>query len=205
MMEIKISTKDIATGDDLARLGDKAAWAVSDALNRGLGTMKTQSVKNISRTYGILQKKLREKGRLTEVYARQTDGRSVKMVGSSRRFRLTAFSARPAKPGGRRPKRGVSVLVKRSTGRKTIKGSFAAASSRGGHIFLRVGARQARRRGTGGPVRPRYPIQSLLGPSPGAMMTTDQKVRQAILEAGAQTAVERLESNIRFLLTGSRK
>ncbi|EGJ50247.1 phage tail protein [Desulfocurvibacter africanus] len=104
---------------------------------------------------------------------------------------LYAFSPRPSDPRPsykNRPKKGVSVLVTKATGRKALTSHFVARSSKTGRFMV---AQRA-------PGAQRFPIHQKFGPGIfGILKSTDKQehIKQAaqrILEANLRHGLQRL-------------
>lgn len=136
-MKIDLSSKAVdKAAQAIETLGNEGKKAVAKALNRANAGVKTDASRVVRNRYNIKAgtiKKTFETGRRASVKSLTASTRST---GS--RSPLIAFSASPARPGGRKPPGGVSVKVRNS--RKKIAGSFVA-KMKNGHVgvFKRSG------------------------------------------------------------------
>lgn len=106
--------------------GAQGERGVSRALNRAIKGVSTDSVKLVREDYNVKARTIREGIKVRRATGKVLEGAAVV---SGRRIPLLQFSARPAKPGGRKPLKGVSVQVKHS--RKTIRHAFVARMKTG--------------------------------------------------------------------------
>lgn len=155
--------------------------ATCRALSKTIKGMRTDVVRKIREDYNVPAKDVRSK--MTIVNPRPADRYPRALLRAEGRMSvpLVRYGARPRVPvaaGGRRPKKGVSVQVKKTSGRKIVDGSFVQASGDGVQLYKRVGSGQ-------------YPLRVLFGPSH----------LQALKDEGNQfelqeLAEERLQKNV---------
>lgn len=117
-------------------LGNEGKKAVAKALNRANAGVKTDASRVVRTRYNIKAGTIKESFTTGKRASSKGLMASTKSTGS--RTPLIAFSASPARPGGRKPPGGVSVKVRNT--RKRIPGSFVA-KMKNGHVgvFKRSG------------------------------------------------------------------
>ena len=122
----------------LKALGPAAEKGVRRALDRAVKGVRTDAVREVRKEYNVTAKAVRDSFIVLRPGRRASSEFSVNAVFRGNRIKLLAFGARPAKIGGRKPRKGISVMVKRS--RKTVLSSFLAAM-KSGHVgvFRRTG------------------------------------------------------------------
>ncbi len=120
----------------ISTMGSHGKMAVARSLNRTTQGVKTDSARVVRDRYSIKARVVTKTFSVDQRAKSNTLTASTKSTGS--RAPLIAFGARPARPGGRKPTKGVSVKVRNS--RKTIDGSFVARMKNGKlGIFRRSG------------------------------------------------------------------
>lgn len=128
-MKIDIGNDCIETTSAfLMAFGKEAERAVVRSVNRAVQGIETDGVKLIRQEYNI------KAGDVRKAFKIKRAGNGVleaAAIVSGGRIPLIRFGARPAKLGGRKPLKGVSVLVKKA--RKTIRHSFVARM-KSGHV-----------------------------------------------------------------------
>jgi len=151
MLQIKINTRGL--NRRLTKASRGIIMAQKLALNDTLRGMRTDTSREVRADVNLPAKAV--KSTFTLQFA-TTQRLEACLISTGKSVPLVHYGARPKRPvheGGRRPKRGVSVLVKRERGRKTISGSFVARM-KSGHLGV------FRRKGPA-----RRPIKQLYGPS----------------------------------------
>jgi len=125
------------------------------AVNRAAPGVRTDLVKELAETIALPQKLIRAGISVVKKTSKTASAR-VEARGRNRLL-LYAFSPRPKSVSRKRPAGGVSVLVRRDRGRRTVLESFLAAPVSGRrrgetNIYRRAG-------------RGRYPVYPLYGPN----------------------------------------
>jgi len=167
MIEIRLDASDLHKARQvLEGLGRKTPPLVARALTRSARGVVTDASRETRKVYNVRSMDVRKS---FSVVPANRSNLTASASSGGQRISLLHFGARPRKPGGRRPKRGVSVNV--MSGRKTIPGSFVARMPNGGIGVFR------RKQGAG-----RLPIRKLTGPSVPHML--DHEDVQPNLEAG---------------------
>ena len=179
MRKSRLLRVEVVNNSDLAAefiqaFAAKGKRGVTRAVNRAVNGVRTDGGKLIREDYnvkaGVIHKSFR---------VQRAGGGALKgaAIASGSRIPLLAFGARPAKPGGRRPKKGVSVKVKST--RKTVRGSFVAGM-KSGHVgvFMREG-------------KARFPIREKFSYAVPEMLNRPEKVKT--IEANA---VRRFDKNL---------
>lgn len=168
MIEISLNTNDLHKARQaLQALGRQASPLVARALTRSARGVATDASRLVRGVYNVRAAQVRKSFRVASA---SRDRLAASASSTGRNVSLIHFGARPGKPGGRRPRRGVSVSV--MSGRKIIPGSFVARMPNGGVGVFR------RKEGAG-----RLPIRKLVGPSVPQML--DHEDVQPGLESGA--------------------
>lgn len=168
--------------------------ALADALNRGAITMRRYTAPEIRAQYAVPTRRVRET--LLVAHASPTRLESA-LVSKGPRESLSATY------GGRQVKKGATVKVKKSGGRKLIPGAFVAtvwaipkksklntAPVPHTGVFIR--------RVLGGKRVPRLPIEELRGPAV-PQTARNPEVKQAIQAHGRDRVNQRLKRNVDFL------
>lgn len=145
MIEILMDKRDLAVLlDKLSDLPKGIEIATSRAINKTLTSTRAEMVRVIRANYAIKAGDVRSALRITRSTPAKMEG-SVAGEGSPGvplvKFARTKQvpSTKRTKGGGYTPRVGISILVKKSTGRVTIPGAFIARMS-SGHVgaFIRV-------------------------------------------------------------------
>ncbi|TVM15062.1 hypothetical protein DPQ33_16370 [Oceanidesulfovibrio indonesiensis] len=113
--------------------------AMCRALSRTIKGMRTDAVRQIRKDYNVPAKDVRSK--MTVVSPKPADNHPRALLRAEGRMSVPLFryGARPRVPvaaGGRRPRKGVSVQVKKTSGRKVIEGSFVQRPKNGGGVQI---------------------------------------------------------------------
>lgn len=129
--------------------------AMCRALSKTIKGMRTDAVRQIRKDYNVPAKDVRSK--MTVVSPKPADNHPRALLSAEGRMSVPLFryGARPRVPvaaGGRRPRKGVSVQVKKTSSRKVVDGSFIQDTGGGPQVYKRVGSG-------------RYPLRVLFGPS----------------------------------------
>ena len=144
-MDINLDTNNIAVLQRRLRRSEKAAnVALRRSLNKVAQQAKTHVIRQTGRELALPQKKIRE--RVTIQKARNDNLEAVVRVS---RQAVRLFEYKP-----RQLRRGISIRVKKTGGRKVLRHAFIAAM-RSGHtgVFTRA------------PGVARLPIRELFGPA----------------------------------------
>jgi hypothetical protein len=139
--------------DTLGALQADVRRAAKNALNRTMRFEQTDIIRELRREYNVPAQELRK--RLYVHRAKKGDLRCWILAQGRVAVPLIRYSPQPSSPAASRaelPQGGVSVLVKRTEGRKVVKGSFIQDTGAGAQIYKRVGDE-------------RYPVRLLYGPS----------------------------------------
>lgn len=213
--------------DSLRGVRVKAGTVVARALNHTLAKMATAANREIRKTYNLSAATVR--GKLAQVQANQNKTEAI-LKGIGAGLSLVNFGARPNTNapylrGGKRPRRGVSVLVMKARGRKAISKSFVASIKRfyksarsGGGIYGDSGAfgiyrrtgefflmpapkpRGMRRRRRGKGVWRRERLSFRLGPGVANTMF-NREVSDTITRDGEQMLHDRIEHEMSYALS----
>lgn len=120
-VKINVSDRDLAEVRALlAGVSNGAATAIYRAINKGLSTAKTQAAKGVGARLGLKAARIKKDFSLKK--ARRAD-LSGALVSTGAPVGLINFSPRVVK-------KGVSVIVRRSGGRKLLKHAFRATSKK---------------------------------------------------------------------------
>lgn len=122
---VKLDTDII---DGLTALGNQMPKVIISALNDTARGMKTDGSKLTREEFNIKAKAVKDGTAIVKA-SRKHMAAGIRTRGRGTGIPLIHFGARPAKPineGGRRPRKGVSVMVRRSDGRKVVDSSFIA-------------------------------------------------------------------------------
>jgi len=176
---------------------DVSTKATYRALNRALDKVATETGREIRKVYNVKQRAIKSALRKRRAHPKSLFAR---LIVEGVRLNLIEFAARAVNPWNvpgrrRRPGGGVSVQVKRASGRKVIRGAFITAATannaRGGgsagmrQVWTRVGA-------------DRLPIRTLRSLSvPQAF--SNQAVLAALRTVAAETFNKNFQQQIRFL------
>lgn len=135
-IDIRSDLRQVAatfTGDIQARMRP----AIVTALNRAAVSTRAEAVREIRATYNLRARTVRDQIRLKRATRAVL---TALLTASGKRVPLIEFNPRPSAPGkaGRRSL-GVSVLVRRDTGRKLVRHAFVQRM-KSGHVgvFMRV-------------------------------------------------------------------
>lgn len=128
----------------LQAFGRQAQKPIVRALNRAATGVRTDSVRAARDIYNVKAKTLRNSIAISKAKAASRGGPATlfaKLRFQGSRIPLYEFGVRPRQPRHRRPPRvGASVLVKHSSGRSKIAGSFVAdMPARGLSLYYRPG------------------------------------------------------------------
>jgi hypothetical protein len=134
---------------------DKARTYIAQAVNRSATELRTEIVRAIRERYNARAKEVRGALQIIKAHASKPYARVFGWGKAS--IPLYAFSPLPRLPypDAARPKSGVSVLVTREAGRKTLPGHFIARNKRTGQLM--VASRASQNDG-------RLPIHQRFGP-----------------------------------------
>jgi hypothetical protein len=141
--------------------------AVDNALTRAVKTasdrVRTQISRDVRATYNIKAGDIGKAVRVRQL--RQADVPTGMLVYTGGRLSLAKFGARPKKIGKRK---GVTVQVRKGSGRSLVKGAFlgAGVNSQSQIIFQRIG-------------QDRLPIRKLTGPAIPTMVSQREIVDKA--------------------------
>lgn len=128
----------------LRGMGQGTDRVIVRAINRGIRTANTASVRGVSKELGVRQKRVRDM--MAQRFARSGSYRAFIEPQDGRRLPLSELAARQTQ-------RGVSFRGRPGQGRQTVPGAFLATMKSGYHgVFKRTGKR-------------RLPIAELFGPS----------------------------------------
>lgn len=129
----------------LEKFSSGVVWkAANSALNKVAKMGMTEARRRIQQEYGLSVKGFKRTLTVTPAWKGKEE---AVILAKGKGTPLIYFGANPSKPGGKRPKVGVSALVKRSEGRKRYPGTFVGRM-KSGHIGV------FKRRG-----KERYPIE----------------------------------------------
>jgi hypothetical protein len=159
----------------LNAFGSRAKKAVTRSVNRTVAGVRTDVVKEVRQEYAVNAKTVRSALSVRKATRGSLEA-FVDVAGT--RLPLIRFAPRPSKPEARRPKAGVSVMVKKGQ-RKSVSHAFVARM-KSGHVgvFQRSG-------GTSLPIEEKY---SLAVPQ----MVARDNVRAKLQE----NALARFEKNL---------
>jgi len=156
MISITLRGDDIEKGKRaLALLGDRARPAVARALNRSVQGVTTDAGQMARQSYNVRSGDVKRSFTLLKASPSSLFGAAT---SKGRVLSLRDFSPTPG-PGKRRPAVGLSVMVKRQSGKVRLAGAFW------GQMPGRDVASVFRRLGTS-----RLPIEKLFGPSVPQML-----------------------------------
>lgn len=173
-MEIDIKLKGV--DEVLAQLNTEAVKKATVRTVNELGSeLKTQTVKETRKKYNISAARL--KGKLKVRKANYSNMRWSMTIPRDKKLNLINFAARQVK-------KGVSVKVLQSGGRKTVKGAFIAND--GKTVFTRK-------------TKKRLPIKTVTGLSPSQMISN--KLRDKKLEEIEKKAPKRFRQNFNFYIS----
>lgn len=160
----------------LGHLGDKARPAIVRAVNRAVQGVTTDAGQMARQAYNVRSGDVKQSFSLTRASVSNLFGAAV---SKGRVLSLRSFSPSPS-PGKRRPSVGLSVVVKRSTGRAKIAGTFwgQMPSRDVASVFRRLG-------------KDRLPIEKLFGPSVPQMLGN-----QNVIERIQAKAADRFGANL---------
>jgi len=172
---------------------------LKDALNRGLSSVRTHSVRQISKTYNITQKDLKAE---STIYLRKVTGNDLagEIAFSGMRIPLYKFNVTPKVPEGNRP---VSASVLKSNAPTPFSDAFVARMSNG-HIgvFERTGMQGiASRLVDNGESKHTESIRELFGPAT-AQMASNTVVTSKAEQMAMQVIDRRIEHTIDRILNG---
>ena len=173
-MKIELGAKQALdkAEDFINGFGHAGKKGTSRALNRAIQGTKTDSARETRKEYKVKARDIRDSLRIS----RSTPSKLMAEArGSGHRIPLAKFGARPARPGGRRPKRGISVHVK---SRKVLRSSFMARIRGHVGVFTRKGDAS-------------LPIEQKYGPAVPEMIGNPD-----VLERMTQGAQARFEKNL---------
>ncbi|WP_019558609.1 hypothetical protein [Thioalkalivibrio sp. ALE12] len=202
MIHLKTEGASLDRLEDLAMemSGNILPDSITRALNRAVTASRTEASKSIRRTYNLSAAEVKS----TFQVRRPTRQRhEAMMISSGERIPLSRF-------GARQTRRGVSVNVRHSTGRKLLFGAFfgdgeGLPSSR---VFIRSGAKKRPGKGSyaGRKIRRgprkgqqilRQPIKDLYSLSVPDMLR-QAGVQEQVIKRGEEVYLRNLESELRF-------
>lgn len=182
MIDIAIQSKEFERASRLLKnLPGGIEQATSSALNRTLTSVRAKAVKEITRTYDIKSKTVRDSLNIQKSNVNTLSGQ---IISRGSPIPLINFKVNPKAPSPKRKKQ-TFVSVKKSGA--SLSGAFIAEMPNG-HIgvYERIGKR-------------RYPIKQLYGPSAPQMMGESNVIENIQIEAN-KILRERLEhETIRLL------
>lgn len=156
-----------------------AERAFAGAINRALITYRSESVKEIRRTYNINAGDIKNSSRtpIKRAVISRLDG-SVSFAGTV--IPLIRFNAKAGRP--------VTVSVLKTTGAKRLKNAYFANLGHGSGIFERL-------------TRERDSSKQLFGPS-AAQMAYNEDVMDPAQEKAQKTLVKRFDHEVSRILNG---
>jgi len=168
--------------DSLKKVKGGILKSVKRALSKTAAGMKTDVVRMVREEYNVPAKEVRQKVWLHRFL--QGDDPYVKLSAQGRMsIPLAQYGPRPRVPvseGGRRPQKGISVQIKKVSGRKVIDGTFLQKSPTGElQIYKRI-------------KDSRLPIRRLYGPGHFQALKDDEKIPEL-----QKMTEKRLEKNFR--------
>ena len=191
-MELYIQSSDLKKAEDfLQSFGKHAFKSVAMAMNQTITGVRTDANRAIRENYNVKASVINKTMTITR--ARPNPNRMYAVLESSGNpIPLINFGARPSIPTKRKPGVGVSVLVKKTGGRKVIPGSFVA-QMKSGHIGIYTRTGQPKKRVSAGKYKGqmREPIKQLYSLSVPAMLQNN-----AVLEEIEARAIIRFEKNL---------
>lgn len=148
--------------------------SISRALNRATTATRTEASKAIRGTYNVPAAEIRSTFRIRRASRQRLEST---VVSSGARLPLSRF-------GARQTRRGVTVNVRRSTGRKRLdRGFFGRGALPSSRIFRRVG-------------RARLPVEQLFGPAVPQMLRVSG-VREQVLRRANEVYTRTLQHELR--------
>lgn len=167
----------------LAMLGDQARPAVARAVNRAVQGVATDAGQMGGRLYNVRSGDVKKSFTLVKASPGNLTGMAV---SKGKVLSLRLFSPSPG-PGKKRPAGGLSVVIKRQSGRLRVSGAFWGMLSRGNaaSVFRRLG-------------NVRLPIEKLFGPSVPQMLG-NKNVADRIQEKAAERYGTNLDHEINRL------
>lgn len=140
----------------------RTAMAATRAINKALVTLRSITTKNLSSIVALRQKVIRPTFAIKKARFERLEG--ALQAAGPKAVPLYEFSPNPKTPQAKRPKGGVSVRIRKDSGRQRVTGSFIGTSKFSGKhsIFERARADRS------------YPIRRLWGPSPMAYLLADE-------------------------------
>ena len=170
----------------LGIVGSEAPTVVLRALNKTATGMKTDIKRLIREEYNVPARDLEDRIWVNKATRKNLQAR-VRAFGKMS-IPLIRYGARPNKPGGKRPAVGVSVLVKKTSGRKVVPLSFVGTAPDGSEqMYMRVGD-------------DRLPVRRLFGPPHLAPLSTPE-ARQRLGEEAHERFQKNMEHEASFLLS----
>lgn len=164
--------------------------SIARALNRAATAGRTQASKSLRADYTAKAAAIKSGLSIRRATKRKAE---AVILGFGSPLPLSSFSARQTR-------RGLSVNVKRSTGRHVIKGGFKGSGSLpSSRFFHRTGEPKrvpSKGRYAGTNTR-REPIAQLFGPSVPQMLK-NAGVENAVLERASEVYVSTLESDLKY-------
>lgn len=141
----------------------RVSRAAARAINKGLVTLRSITTKNISRILAVRQNKIRATFNIKKARFERLEGSL--MAAGEKALPLYEFSPSPKTVEAKRPKVGVSVRIRKDSGRSKVPGSFIAKVGAGSiGVFERVNVDKS------------YPIRKMYGPAPLAYLLHDEPV-----------------------------
>lgn len=160
----------------ITRLDNALKKAGIRAVNRVIVTARKSATEEVRKKYNIKAAKIKEKTRLFKASRTRL---GAALVISAGRMGLINFSARQTK-------RGVTVLVKKTSGRKRIKSGFIATAKGGRNIWQRM-------------TKSRLPIRRLTTIGPATMFEVEGE--KAFREATEKNFRRVLDRELSFRLS----
>lgn len=163
--------------DELRELGQEMPAVAVRALNKAMTGVKTDMVKIVRETHNFKAAALRKRLSVSKATRKNIQGH---VQSKGRPFHLTDLA------GTRQTARGVTVDVKKETGRQLIPRAFKAHGRHSGKEIVLIRAVQ------GGQMVPRYPVETRYAPHPEHVYNAPDT--WARIE---KAAAERLDTNIK--------
>ncbi|MGO4890294.1 phage tail protein [Anaerobacillus sp. MEB173] len=186
-MKLLITSDDKLLNDVQERLGGfhkKAPNAITNALNRGITNMNSNTKKEVRKDYNIKASDVNPTLKVTRA-SRSTLGGEVRSNGEV--IGLDKFKVSPKTINPKR-KTPIKAAVKKGSAKSLASGFMADIN--GAKVFKRTGKK-------------RLPIKRLFGPSVPQMLE-NERVREEIHSKGQETFEKRLEHEISRILDKGR-
>ncbi|MDL2280327.1 phage tail protein [Selenomonadales bacterium OttesenSCG-928-I06] len=158
--------------------------AISRAMNRAVQSARTAGVKQVRSEYIVKAKDVNGTIKVTKA---SPSSLVSKITSRGRSKPLIEFKVSPNKAPSGKPKRPVTVKVKKSGG-GIIEGAFLARGKKGVSVFRRIS-------------KSAYPIKQLQGPSVPQMLG-NKKVIKVMEKRGAEQLQTRFEHEVDATLGG---